>query len=370
MKRIKSPDPDRIEYRGGGGCVALFGLPFLIVGVVLGVHAAMGNVQGNVWAAWIVAVLFTLVGAGMVFGRVGLAIDIRSRTFQRWWSCVFPLKRREGSLDAFHVVAISHEVRRTKNGTYTVFPVRLEGGGQTLAVDTARQDHQARAEAEFLAKALGLPLADRTGPDEVVRDPDHLDESLRDRLRRTGDPDRPMPEAPSQTRSTYRTEGTTITFEIPPVGAASAAGCGLLASMGFSLTVFFVVLRPILAQGNMPVEMKYVLIAFVGGLFVLAPFLLALGGFLRSLFRRTTVVASPDGLSVTHHGFGRAKAGNIVADELEDLRMSAVADRRGMAGSRTPIVATSDRASLAFGGHLAEPEKEWMLAVIERVVTA
>ena len=33
MRRIETHDPDILEFRGGGGCLALFGTPFLLAGL-------------------------------------------------------------------------------------------------------------------------------------------------------------------------------------------------------------------------------------------------------------------------------------------------------------------------------------------------
>src|SRR5215470_15981815 len=67
--------PGRLEIREGGGCLTLFGLPFLAVGIyaslaTLGFVVMRNEGQAVTHAAAVVfAVLFTLVGGVLTFGR-------------------------------------------------------------------------------------------------------------------------------------------------------------------------------------------------------------------------------------------------------------------------------------------------------------
>ena len=122
-----------------------------------------------------------------------------------------------------------------------------------------------------------------------------------------------------------------------------------------------------------------------GGWFALAglAILLILIGFLTiptlagfaSLARRATlrarVVASPDGLRVTtRRWLGRHKEGFIATDELQELLIQLPANMTERWVGGAPVVARSDRTRLEFGAHLPDAEKQYIKAVIERVVTA
>ena len=134
--------------------------------------------------------IFVVAGGLLVFGRMGLEIDANSRTYRQWYGLLTLTKETTGSLDEFDEITIDREVRTrsSKRGsrTYTVYPIRLTGAPKKLDIEASQDQSAARKEAEQVAKALGLPLADRTGSKKIVRDADHLDESLRQRRRRTG----------------------------------------------------------------------------------------------------------------------------------------------------------------------------------------
>src|SRR5512146_1638532 len=81
--------PDRLELKEGGGCLALFGLPFFATGVMLA-FTAVGIVptqgQSSKWtplALGAMSVVFTSVGAILVFGRQWLFIDLTRRSVIR-----------------------------------------------------------------------------------------------------------------------------------------------------------------------------------------------------------------------------------------------------------------------------------------------
>lgn len=96
MPVINEVAPGRLEIREGGGCLALFGAPFLAVGIfaslaTLGLVTMRSDGQPATQAtAALFAVLFTLVGGVLVFGRSVTAIDHAVRGGAR-------LRHRHGS---------------------------------------------------------------------------------------------------------------------------------------------------------------------------------------------------------------------------------------------------------------------------------
>ena len=80
-----------------------------------------------------------------------------------------------------HSTVISRRVRRHDQKTYIDFPIQLDGTAKPLEIAAPGTIQNARRDAEQVAKALRLPLADHTGPTQIVREAEHLDESLRER---------------------------------------------------------------------------------------------------------------------------------------------------------------------------------------------
>ena len=194
-------DPNRLSIKRGGGCLILFGLPFLSAGIAVIVAAlsgAMGSEDGS--AAPLVFVIpfglvFASVGAGIMFGRAGIEIDLTARTITTWWGLMVPFKSRTLPLERAKIVSINREVRRSKNSTYTVYPVRIEGFEKAIDIEEPRNYADARRRAEEIAKFMNLGVEDSTSGKKVVREAGTLDESLRERAERTGE-DLKMPEAP------------------------------------------------------------------------------------------------------------------------------------------------------------------------------
>ncbi len=230
MRRIVSSDPERMVYRSGGGCLMLFGLPFLVAGAFMIVAPflegrfqmkdsktgrpmppAVGLAMGAAFAA---------VGIGLMFGRSGKTLDRRADTLTAWWGLLVPFRRKEHRLSAFERVTLSREIRHSKNSTYTVYPVRLEGAGvPKVTLEEPRDMNAARALGEEAAKFLGRPLADSSTGSQVVRQPGELDESLRERARRTGERPQVPPPSPAA-GAPPASSPTPCASRLPPRGSS------------------------------------------------------------------------------------------------------------------------------------------------------
>ena len=74
-------DSGTLELRSGGGCLSVFGLPFLLAGLfVMQIPLGLIPVEGSPGPLPSVFVVlfgsvFAAVGAGLVFGRSGIVMD-------------------------------------------------------------------------------------------------------------------------------------------------------------------------------------------------------------------------------------------------------------------------------------------------------
>ena len=218
MKIVETGRPHTLEMRGGGGVLTFVGLPFLLVGLtvwaftfrIIPVKDGPPLFFGLPFGA-----IFALVGAGLMFGRRDCIIDTRSETISLWWGLLVPLRRDEKALGNFTRVTITKEIRRTDKSTYTVFPVRLDGADDQVALGEMQDYAKTRELAEQVAKFLELPLSDTSSGAEVVRESGALDEPLRDRLRRTGElPE--LPERPAAMKSRILKKDRAVMIELPP----------------------------------------------------------------------------------------------------------------------------------------------------------
>jgi hypothetical protein len=98
MTAIKETSPGRLEIREGGGGLALFGLPFFVTGIFMTLASigvvTMRSVGEPVTRATLLllGVLFTLVGALLVFGRSITAIDVGQHVITTQWRLLLPVR--------------------------------------------------------------------------------------------------------------------------------------------------------------------------------------------------------------------------------------------------------------------------------------
>ena len=375
MQSVDSGDPERLVYRSGGGWLALLGLPFLAGGLAV-MFGALGS--GGEAFEWLFAVLFggifVLVGGAFVLGRAGTILDRRSGLATRWWGLLVPMRSKQFPLADFTAVRISREVRRSKNSTYTVYPVRLAGDGDAVKIGERRLPDKARELGEEVAKFLGLSLADSSLGTEVVREAGHLDESLREQAQRTGQA-LDVPEAPPGQRTAQSVVGDTLAIDIPPAGLRPGHVVATAVILIVPLSIAIVSWVQFSGVRRPPAALT-VAVAGIVGLLVL----LGVGGAAAMVHSRvkarTKVEVSPAELRVTRERLTGPRVTAISAEKLEELLIAGEGLLEGSTsgtsrlGRARVILARSDEASVAFGAGLSNEELEWLKAVIQKVVTA
>ena len=180
-------DPDIIEKKSGGGCLTLVGIPFflsglwvLLMGLGVGPFPASGGFPASLVAV-LVGLIFTAIGGILIFGRSGLIIDRRENRVVRWQGLLVPLRRTVRPLDSFDRVRLDC----SRDDKTTSYPVQLARGGDpegAITVEEPSDYQQARQTAETLARFVRKPLEDHSSGTPVIRAPEFLDESLRERV--------------------------------------------------------------------------------------------------------------------------------------------------------------------------------------------
>ena len=206
-----------------------------------------------------------------------------------------PFKTTKYDLDKYKHVAVTKEIRRSKNSTYTVYPVKMAGDAKEIEFGEPRNYEEARRQAEEVARFVQLDLVDSTSGQRVRRSPQELDESLRDRARRTGVAVE-MPERPAFMKTETRIEGRRIILDLPRKG----------------LKVQHIVMPFV----------GLVILCLIGLWFLLVvavPVLLVFGAIMAALRSRVRLVASGDGLQYQKRGLIFTKTIFIPTDELEEL---------------------------------------------------
>ena len=402
-------DPDIIERKSGGGCLTLFGIPFFLAGLwvlLIGFGAGPAPAAGGFLAsaaAVVVGVIFMTVGGILIFGRSGLIIDRRENRVVRWQGLLVPLRRTVRPLDSFDGVRLD----RNREGETKSYPVQLttRRGDPTgaMAVEEPTDYQRARQTAETLARFIRKPLEDRSSGTPVIRDPDLLDESLRELVRRLGEdtgffPPQPIP---MRTKIEQTTDGVILSIPGPAFGPGRLLRLAI--ALAFAGIAAFLILPGLLSLPAPPV-VHYLIIGFVVLFAVLMPILAALRSSAGSPGRLTRITVTRALLRVEEGSGGKRQTIEIPAEELEELEY---ADRRsalkgieipGMKKLRdfgdtgTPrlpdgrpvpkilltlmrlvpspgITARSDRVAVNFGGGLPDDEIAYLYALTRRILT-
>lgn len=144
----------------------------------------------------------------LVLGRQGVYIDRVRGTVVQYGGLgllflpVLPLTRRTLPLEQFKRVVLKRDARKSGKSSTSTYAVRLQRAGAdadgVLVVDHPNEV-KARALAEEIAAFTRLPLEDQRFKESSLREPELLDEPLRETLRREGRPVRvpPPPENPA-----------------------------------------------------------------------------------------------------------------------------------------------------------------------------
>jgi len=396
--------PYVLKSKQGGGCLMLFGLPFFLVGLFV-MQAPLNLINADLEGGappWYVALPFGLVfasvGAGLMFGRSGIIIDIQQDRLIKWWGLLVPMKRKEYILDTLSRLTLKKEVRKNDKSTQIVYPIRLESSDQSegITLEEPGAYPEARELAEDLAKFLDRPLTDYTSGSAVTRDPDRLDETVREKLQREGE-EIYVPPAPMDMKTRVEETGDGLALEIPSTGIDRFAYMRLVIPLIVAIVVGTQFL-PKFWELPGPSFIRYFFVGFVGLIFVLGGVL----HVLKQAKKSTRVTLNTWALSVEQRALRKSKTTEIPLSELEDLvfssARSAMADMQfpgqraypnmgetgvvrmpdgrpaprilmsliKMAGGSSSIVARSDKEEVRFGQGLSDEELTYLHALLKK----
>ena len=400
---------DTLEMTSGGGFLSLFGIPFLLAGLFI-MQIPLGLIpveqEGEPWMRLFFPVfggIFAVVGAGLVFGRYGLILDRTRGRMVQWWGLLVPMKRKEYLLEVIRQVDL--DLSRGDSDSANTWPVTISGAGipKPIIVTQPTEYTEARRFAEELSRFLNKPLVDSSTGERVTRDADHLDESYRDRVRRTGEASAPLPPEPPEMRTRVEHTGEGYVFHIPgpPLKWFHYIPVAISLAIAGSVAFFFL---PAILTLPIPEIARYLALGLIGLVFVAVPVLSALLHVLRlkNQFERVTVTKAF--LRVETLKEGKRSTVEVPVDELEDLTapsMRSVMDTLEVPGKKkvfledtgTPrmpdgrpvprfllsliklagsrgITARSDKTVVEFAQGLEEAETRYLFALIRKKIAS
>ena len=408
----KSPfiykDQATLEIRSGGGCISTFGLPFLLAGlfvmqIPLGIIPMKGS-PGELPSIFVVLFgsMFAAVGACLVFGRSGIIMDRGRGRILQWCGLLVPMKRTEYMLDSIHQVEMSFSSGDSDSAA--TWPVKLSGEGIAKPISVLQPTNftEARQLAEELSRFLRKPLVDSSTGESVTRDTEHLDESYRNRVRRTGEAVSVLPPEHSAMRSRVERTGDGFIVHISGQAKSGIHYIPVFFSLVFAGIVVWFFLLPIFTR-PMPDFIRYVFLSFIGFFFIAGPVISALLRVfhLKKQFER--IIITKDILRVEALKQGKHATTEIPVSELEDLvapTLRGVMNNTEVLGMKkvslgdtgTPrmpdgrpmphfilslikmvgskgIIARSDKAVVEFANGLDEAEISWIFALIRKTIS-
>ena len=275
------------------------------------------------------------------------------------------------------------------------WPVKLSGESiaKPISVLQPTSFTEARQMAEELARFLRKPLVDSSTGETITRDPDHLDESYKDRMRRTGEAVSVMPPEPPNMRSRVERTGDGFIINIPANTKRGLHYIPVLASLIFAGIVLLFFMRVI----------HYVPLIFIVLFVIAGPALSALLRVHRLNNEFEKITATKAFLRVEALKEGKSITTEIPVSELEDFvapSMRGIMNTIEVPGMKkvqlgdtgTPrmpdgrpiprfllslikmvsskgIIARSDKAVMEFAKGLDEAEVAYLFALIRKTIT-
>ena len=365
MAAVNEVSPGRLEIREGGGCLALFGLPFFLTGIFM-ILASFGIVtmrsDGEAVtraAAFGLGVVFTFVGALLVFGRGITSIDVGQHVVTKQWRVLLPVRRWTYQLGDYTTVTLAFV--RGDSDSADKYPIGLKGTTVApLPLCRPTQYAEARQCAAAVARHLGLDIED-TSTDHPARvTSSEVDATLQDRLRATTTA--AAPARPSVMASDVSDGGGSlrITIPMPPLHPVLAIGglfpaavaTGILAWLGFFSTP-----RPLAL-----IEWIFFSLLFVG--FGVLPAASVVSRWLRSRVGRTIVTVTPQELRVQARGIFRTRTVTTVsASEILDVDYSTK-ESMMISARRNAEAETATMRKIPSSAATSGPSTEWVFGVL------
>jgi hypothetical protein len=295
--------PGRIEVREGGGCMAAFGSPFLGAGLFVMFMSASGvPLQSGQPAPWFampalmfMGLVFTLVGATLVFGRSWTTLSAGDRTIVKRMGLLVPMSTATYRVDDYYAVLL--EFVRGDSDSSDSYPVSLKArAGRHLRLFSSTQYAEARERATAVAELFNFQIEDSSTGRPHLRSAAQADMSLQNRRRIEQERDE-LVVRPASMHSTVTENNGSVTIVIPDKRVHPA----------LFLFFFIPVAAPVLLvapfqkffrESQTPDVVAWSFLGFLIVAFGVLPAYAGISALLKSRRGRTTITASASGVRI------------------------------------------------------------------------
>jgi len=262
--------------------------------------------------------VFAAVGAGLVFGRNGTTLNLTTRQIIQWRGLLIPFKRKIHSLDIFNKVHLCKQSGDSDSSdTYTIY-LECSHTGNRLKINSTTDYQAAKQSAEELSRFLNFNLEDAASGSKIIRKPEELNESLRQRMRKSGEVFQPLPRKPFEMLCNIQQTAEGYIIEIPWTNVKKAGLANLIINLIVAGFVIYFFLWPSLSL-PMPDMIRYIFVGFILLFFILGPIISSLLKLRKKKTVRTTVTVTSAFIRIEDSGSRKKSAAEIPAEELEEL---------------------------------------------------
>jgi hypothetical protein len=300
---FQRPAPGRIEVREGGGCLAIFGLPFLVVGLLAALIGFGGlplqhyriTAGTSSAALMVIGATFTLVGGALVFGRSWIMLSSADRTIVKRVGLLVPMTTKAYRVDDYSAVLL--EFVHGDSDTSDSYPVSLKArAGRNLRLFSSTQYAEARERATAVADLFNFQIEDSSTGRAVRRSAAEADLSFQNRRRLEHARDEAVAR-PASMRSTVAEQNGGVSISIPAARLHPALFLFFFIPMAAPLLLVAPFFR-FFQESQTPDVVSWVFLGFLIVAFGVLPAYTGLTAFLKSRRGRTTVAVSPTGVRI------------------------------------------------------------------------
>jgi hypothetical protein len=332
-KQFRLITPTQLKITQGGGCISIFGMPFLLAGIfvtLIGFQIIrVENASEVPFWAWPVITLmgavFTCVGGVLVFGRTSITIDTGSGTLSEIKSIITPIKRQDFRLVEFDRIALDFIPGDSDTSdSYEVNMRKISGG--KLKLSSSAQYSDSYEKAVFLAEFMKMTLEDNSTENTAVLKPEDLGHTLKRSLLRHADALKAAyPPADMKCRISEGIDGLQI--EIPSAGFSFSGFIPLIIAAGVTW-YFFENFVPFFKHTNTPEPVTFFFTAFVLIFFLLFPVLSFIKSVIRSMRNSAVLKISPGELELIQIDALKKKVVKIPVPDITDIDYSTSLSRK------------------------------------------
>ncbi len=325
---FRQTDAGRLEVRDGGGCMAVFGLPFLFAGIAVTLGSiGLLPIPPAADMPWfgrplmmLMGVVFTLVGGTLALGRHWTTFSAVDRTVVTQIGLLVPMSTTTYRIDDYTAVLLGFQ--RGDSDSADQYPISLKArAGKNLGLFSSTQYAEARERASAIAILFNLEIEDTTTdhPVRIAAGQAHLSLRHRARLERQREQ---LVVRPQSMRSVVD-EGVDKVVVVIPIRRVHPAALVVFfipaVVVGFALEPFSRFFR----DTHTPDAIGWTFLSFLIVAFGILPASSAVSALLKSRFGRTTVTASSTGIRIEERGVFKTRTiASLAADDIMDIDYS------------------------------------------------